>query len=107
MIILMPTAARVQQRYDHRLRNLVQRTWDVTIATDLGVPRATARGWLGQAPKVVVNLPFQNPVSPLRQHNRKDERRQDDNVGRRRRLSRAPGTARADDQPPPHCGWPK
>ena len=56
MIILMPTAARVQQRYDHRLRNLVQRTGDVTIATDLGVTRATARGWLGQAPKVVVSL---------------------------------------------------
>jgi hypothetical protein len=52
----MPTAARVRQRYDHRLRNLVQRTGDVTIATDLGVPRSTARGWLGQAPKVVLSL---------------------------------------------------
>ena len=29
----MPTAARVQQRYDHRLRNLVRRTGDVTVAT--------------------------------------------------------------------------
>src|SRR5437870_11614156 len=38
----MPTTARPQQRYDHRLRNLVQRTGDVTIATDLGVPRSTA-----------------------------------------------------------------
>src|SRR5881392_656001 len=56
MIISMSTAARVQQRYDHRLRNLVQRTGDVTIATDLGVPRSTARGWLGQGPKVVVSL---------------------------------------------------
>ena len=28
----------------------------MTIATDLGVPRSTARGWLGQAPKVVVSL---------------------------------------------------
>jgi len=46
MIISMPTTARTQQRYDHRLRNLVQRTQDVTIATDLGVPRSTARGWL-------------------------------------------------------------
>src|SRR5438128_9341062 len=42
MIISMPTTARVQQRSDHRLRNLVQRTGDVTIATDLGVPRSTA-----------------------------------------------------------------
>ena len=52
----MPTAARMQQRYDHRLRDLVQRTGDVTIATDLGVPRSTARGWLGQTPNVVVTL---------------------------------------------------
>ena len=28
----------------------------MTIATDLGVPRSTARGWLGKAPKVVVCL---------------------------------------------------
>ena len=31
-------AARPQQRYDHRLRELVHRTGDPTIATDLGVP---------------------------------------------------------------------
>ena len=52
----MPTTARPQHRYDHRLRDLVQRSRDVTIATDLGVPRSTARGWLGQAGKVVVSL---------------------------------------------------
>src|SRR6516225_4018132 len=62
MIIPMTTTGRLQQRYDHRLRDLVQRTGDVTIATDLGVPRSTARGWLGQAPKVVVSL----DVSDLR-----------------------------------------
>jgi hypothetical protein len=56
MIIPMTTTGRRQQRYDHRLRNLVQGTGDVTIATDLGVPRSTARGWLGKAPKVVVSL---------------------------------------------------
>jgi hypothetical protein len=39
MIISMPTIDRSQQRYHHRLRNLVQRTGDVTVATDLGVPR--------------------------------------------------------------------
>jgi hypothetical protein len=39
----MPTSARPQQRYDHRLRHLVQRTGDVTVATDFGVPRSTAR----------------------------------------------------------------
>jgi hypothetical protein len=56
MIILMTTTGRLRQRYDHRLRNIVQRTGDVTVATDLGVPRSTARGWLGQASKVVVSL---------------------------------------------------
>ena len=50
------TTARPQQRYDHRLRELVHRTGDLTIATDLGVPRSTARGWLGTAPTVVVSL---------------------------------------------------
>ena len=52
MIIRM---ARLQQRYDHRLRDLVQNTGDVTLATNLGIPRSTARGWLGNAPKVVVS----------------------------------------------------
>ncbi len=36
IITLMTTTVRPQQRYDHRLRGLVQRTGDVTIATDLG-----------------------------------------------------------------------
>ncbi len=56
MIIPMPTASRPQQRYDHRLRELVQRSGDLTIATKRGVPRSTARGWLGAAPTVVVSL---------------------------------------------------
>ena len=56
MIISMPTIARSQQRYDHRLRNLVQRTGDVTVATELRVPRSTARGWLGETARVVVCL---------------------------------------------------
>jgi putative transposase len=60
MIIPMTTTRRHQQRYDHRLRDLVQRTADVTIATNLGVPRSTARGWLGKASKVVVSLDVTN-----------------------------------------------
>jgi hypothetical protein len=56
MIIPMTTTRRPQQRDDHRLRDLVQGTRDVTVATDLGGPRSTARGWLGKAPKVVVSL---------------------------------------------------
>ena len=54
--MIVPMTERTQQRYDHRLRDLVHGTRDVTIATDLGVPRSTARAWLGTAPKVVVRL---------------------------------------------------
>jgi putative transposase len=68
MIGSMPTTARPQQRYDHRLRHLVQRTGDVTVATDLGVPRSTARGWLGAAPTIVVGLDVADLTEPeLRQ----------------------------------------
>src|SRR5262245_15586044 len=56
MIIRMTTSRRPQQRYDHRLRALVHNTGDVTIATDLGVPRSTARGWLRKAPTVAVTM---------------------------------------------------
>ena len=76
MIISMPTTARPQQRYDHRLRDLVQRTGDVTVATDLGVPRSTARGWLGAAPTVVVSLDVADLTEPeLRQEVLKLRRR--------------------------------
>ena len=50
------TTARPQQCYDYRLRELVQRTGDVTIATDLGVPQSTVRGWLRRRPPVGVSL---------------------------------------------------
>src|SRR5207244_1199387 len=67
--------ARPQQRYDHRLRNLVQRTGDVTVATDRGVPRSTARGWLG-ATTVVVCLDVGDLTeSELRQEGLKLRRR--------------------------------
>jgi putative transposase len=76
MIVSMPTTARPQQRYDHRLRDLVQRTGDVTVATDLGVPRSTARGWLGAAPTVVVCLDVVDLTEPeLRQEVLKLRRR--------------------------------
>ena len=76
MIIAMPTTARSQQRYDHRLRNLVQRTGDVTVATNHGVPRSTARGWLGAAPTVVVSLDVADLTEPqLRQEVLKLRRR--------------------------------
>src|SRR5262245_13787654 len=60
MILPMMSTRRRQQRYDHRLRDLVQRTGDVTITTDLEVPRSTGRGWLRKAPTVVVSLELTN-----------------------------------------------
>ena len=52
----MPTTTRPQWRYDHRLRHLVQPTGNISVATDLGVPRSTARGWRRAAPTIVVGL---------------------------------------------------
>jgi putative transposase len=76
MIMSMPITARSQQRYDHRLRHLVHRTGDVTLATNLGVPRSTARGWLGAAPTVVVSLDLADLTEPeLRQEVLKLRRR--------------------------------
>jgi hypothetical protein len=76
MIRSMPTMGRPQQRYDHRLRHLVHRTGDVTVATDLGVPRSTARGWLEAAPTVVVCLDGADLTEPeLRQELLKLRRR--------------------------------
>jgi putative transposase len=76
MIVPMPTTARPQRRYDHRLRHLVRRTGDVTVATDLGIPRSTARGWLGAAPTVVVCLDVADLTEPeLRQEVLKLRRR--------------------------------
>jgi len=56
----MTTSRRPQQRYDHRLRDLVHNTADVTIATDLGVPRSTVRGWVRKAPRVAVTMDVTN-----------------------------------------------
>ena len=68
MIVRVTTTSRPQQRYDHRLRDLVRRTGDVTLATDLGVPRSTARGWLRAAPTVVMSLEVTDLTEPeLRQ----------------------------------------
>jgi len=54
------TMGRPQKRYDHRLRELVQRTGDLTIATDRGVPRSTARGWRRTAATMTVSLDVAN-----------------------------------------------
>ena len=52
----MTTAVRRQKRYDHRLRELVRRTGEIHLATARGVPRSTARGWLGASSSAVVSL---------------------------------------------------
>ncbi len=42
----MVTTTRTQKRYDHRLREFVRKTQDVSGAVQYGVPRSTARSWL-------------------------------------------------------------
>jgi hypothetical protein len=65
MIKSAPTTARPQRRDDHRLRNLVQRTADVTVPTDLRVPRSTALRGLRAAPTVVVCLDVADLAEPV------------------------------------------
>ena len=52
----MATTTRTQNRYDHRLRELVRTTQDVSCAVQYGVPRSTARGWLSDQNVEVVTL---------------------------------------------------
>ena len=54
--MLMVTTPRTQNRYDHRLRQLVRTTQDVSYAVQCGVPRSTARGWLSAPSVEVVTL---------------------------------------------------
>ena len=42
----MSSTIRTPQRYDHRLRDLVRSSGNIKLATQLGVPRSTAHGWL-------------------------------------------------------------
>jgi hypothetical protein len=52
----MLTATRLQRIYDHRLKELVNETGDIHLAVRRGVPRSTARGWLGRSHENVVTL---------------------------------------------------
>ena len=52
----MATTTRSQSRYDHRLRDLVRTTQDITCALHRGVPRSTARGWLARPAARVVTI---------------------------------------------------
>ena len=42
----MTTTTRSQNRYDHRIRELVRTTRDIKCVVQMGVPPSTARGWL-------------------------------------------------------------
>ncbi len=46
----------MQRRYDHRLQDLVRETGDLSIVTEVGVPRSTAAGWLRAEPHDVISL---------------------------------------------------
>jgi transposase InsO family protein len=52
----MTSSTRTQQRYDHRLRRLIQTTGDLDLAVSHGVPRSTARGWLKNSGTDVVSI---------------------------------------------------
>ena len=52
----MSPSPRTQRRYDHRLRELVQTTGDAQVATQQGVPRSTAQGWLTKTSTEVISL---------------------------------------------------
>ena len=52
----MTSTTRIQNKYDHLLREHVRSTGDVNCAIQLGVPRSTARGWVKSAPAEVITL---------------------------------------------------
>jgi hypothetical protein len=68
-----------QQKYDHRLRNLVRSTGDIGPAIRHGVPRSTARGWLTATNTNVITvdvvdrdtLRLQQEVLALRKRNQR------------------------------------
>lgn len=47
---------RQQRTYDHRLKELVRETGNLTIATRLSVPRSTAAGWIRRQRQDVITL---------------------------------------------------
>ena len=47
-----------QNKSDHRLKELVRSTQDISCAVRHGVPRSTARGWLRAAASEVISIDF-------------------------------------------------
>ena len=56
----MADTTRIQKKYDHRLRRLIQNTGDLDLAVRYGVPRSTARGCLKQTHANVVSIDVLN-----------------------------------------------
>ena len=52
----MTSTIRIQQRYDHRLRDLVRSSGNINLATQLGVPRSTAHSWLTSSQVEIVSV---------------------------------------------------
>ena len=52
----MNPSSRRQRCYDHRLKELVRTSGDLSVAAELGVPRSTAMGRLCDSPQQVVTL---------------------------------------------------
>ena len=76
----MTSTNRSQQRYDHRLRDFVRSSSNIKRATQLGVPRSTAHGWLTSSQVEIVTvdvfdmdiLSLQKEVFALRQRIKTD-----------------------------------
>ncbi len=52
----MENTTRTQKKYDHRLKDLVRSTKDITCAVRHGVPQSTARGWLKTPATKVITI---------------------------------------------------
>ena len=52
----MHSTIRKRRTYDHRLRDLVRSSGDIRQATQRGIPRSTARGWLSATYTPVVTV---------------------------------------------------
>ena len=52
----MTSINHTKKRYDHRLRDLVRSSGSIKHATQLGVPRSTAYGWLTSDPVAIVSV---------------------------------------------------
>ena len=52
----MSSTTLTRRKYDHRLRDLIRSSGDISHATQMGIPRSTAYGWLSTNQAEVVTL---------------------------------------------------